>query len=140
LREHFAGFGEPVRQYLAAVPRDSDIHCSPVEWLPGATWSAGRVVLIGDAAHAMSPMMGQGGCMAIEDALVLADELRRTPDMPAAVAAFGARRRPRVDWVREQSQALTELVRLPARVRDRGLRERGVSAFYDRYRPLVAAP
>jgi len=39
-------------------------------------------VLIGDAAHAMSPMMGQGGCMAIEDALVLADELRRAPDIP----------------------------------------------------------
>jgi FAD-dependent urate hydroxylase len=103
-------------------------------------WSAGRVVLIGDAAHAMSPMMGQGGCMAIEDALVLADELRRAPDMPSAVAAFAARRRPRVDWVREQSQALTELVRLPALIRDRGLRERGVSAFHDRYRPLVAPP
>ena len=57
-----------------------------------------------------------------------------------AVAAFGARRRPRVDWVREQSQALTELVRLPARIRDRGLRDRGVAAFHDRYRPLVAAP
>jgi len=42
--------------------------------------------------------------------------------------------------VREQSQALTELVRLPARVRDRGLREGGVSACCDRYRPLVAAP
>jgi FAD-dependent urate hydroxylase len=111
-----------------------------VEWLPEVRWSAGRVVLIGDAAHAMSPMMGQGGCMAIEDALVLADELRRAPDIPSAVAAFGARRRPRVDWVRKQSQALTELVRLPARIRDRGLRERGVSAFHDRYRPLLAAP
>jgi 2-polyprenyl-6-methoxyphenol hydroxylase-like FAD-dependent oxidoreductase len=140
LRAYFAGFGEPVRQYLAAVPGDGDIHCSPVEWLPQVAWSAGRVVLIGDAAHAMSPMMGQGGCMAIEDALVLADELRRAPDIPSAVAAFGARRRPRVDWVREQSQALTELVRLPARIRDRGLRERGVSAFHDRYRPLVAPP
>jgi hypothetical protein len=42
--------------------------------------------------------------------------------------------------VREQSQALTELVRLPAPIRDRGLRERGVSAFRDRYRPLVAPP
>jgi 2-polyprenyl-6-methoxyphenol hydroxylase-like FAD-dependent oxidoreductase len=114
LREYFAGFGEPVRQYLAAVPGDGDIHCSPVEWLPEMAWSAGRVVLIGDAAHAMSPMMGQGGCMAIEDALVLAEELRRAADIPSAVAAFGARRRPRVDWVREQSQALTELVRLPA--------------------------
>lgn len=139
LREYFAGFGEPVQQYLA-VPGDGDIHCSPVEWLPEVAWSAGRVVLIGDAAHAMSPMMGQGGCMAIEDALVLADELRRAADIPSAVAAFGARRRPRVDWVREQSQALTELVRLPARIRDRGLRDRGASAFHDRYRPLVAPP
>jgi hypothetical protein len=42
--------------------------------------------------------------------------------------------------LREQSQALTDLVRLPAAVRDRGLRDRGVSAFHDRYRPLVAAP
>jgi 2-polyprenyl-6-methoxyphenol hydroxylase-like FAD-dependent oxidoreductase len=117
LRDYFAGFGGPVRQYLAAVPGDGDIHCSPVEWLPEAAWSSGRVVLIGDAAHAMSPMMGQGGCMAIEDALVLADELRRAPDIPSAVAAFGARRRPRVGWVREQSQALTELVRLPAPIR-----------------------
>ena len=76
---------EPVRQYLAAVPGDGDIHCSSVEWLPEVTWSAGRVVLIGDAAHAMSPMMGQGGCMAIEDALVLADELRRAPDIPSVI-------------------------------------------------------
>ena len=140
LREYFAGFGEPVRQYLAAVPGDGGIHCSPVEWLPEVAWSSGRVVLIGDAAHAMSPMLGQGGCMAIEDALVLADELRRAPDIPSAVAAFSARRRPRVDWVREQSHALTELVRLPAPIRDRGLRERGVSAFHHRYRPLIAPP
>jgi hypothetical protein len=41
---------------------------------------------------------------------------------------------------RAESQVLTELVRLPARIRDRGLRERGVSAFHDRYRPLVAPP
>ena len=42
--------------------------------------------------------------------------------------------------VREQSQALTDLVRLPAPVRERGPRDRGVSAFRDRYRPLIAAP
>jgi 2-polyprenyl-6-methoxyphenol hydroxylase-like FAD-dependent oxidoreductase len=84
--------------------------------------------------------MGQGGCMAIEDAFVLADELRRAPNAAMADGMSGARRRPRVDWVREQSQALTELVRLPARIRDPGLRERGVSAFHDRYRPLVAPP
>ncbi|HSS91913.1 MAG TPA: FAD-dependent monooxygenase [Streptosporangiaceae bacterium] len=140
LRERFAGFGTPVQEYLQAVGRDSDIHCSPVEWLPGTAWYRGRVVLIGDAAHAMSPMMGQGGCMAIEDALVLADELCHAPDIPAAIAAFAGRRRPRVEWVREQSQALTELVRLPARIRNRALRDRGTGAFHDRYRPLVAVP
>jgi hypothetical protein len=42
--------------------------------------------------------------------------------------------------VREQSRALTELVGLPAEVRDRALRERGTSAFYDRYRPLTGTP
>jgi 2-polyprenyl-6-methoxyphenol hydroxylase-like FAD-dependent oxidoreductase len=97
LAEWFADFGAPVRDYLAAVESDSDIHCAPVEWQPDAAWRNGRVVLIGDAAHAMSPMMGQGGCMAIEDACVLADELRRGSDIPAALGAFTQRRKARVD-------------------------------------------
>jgi 2-polyprenyl-6-methoxyphenol hydroxylase-like FAD-dependent oxidoreductase len=136
----FGGFGTPVQEYLAGIQRDSDIHCAPVEWLPETAWRNGRVVLIGDAAHAMSPMMGQGGCMAIEDACVLAEELGRGSDIPAALTAFAERRQPRVSWVREQSQALTELVGLPAEVRDRALREHGTSAFYDRYRPLTDMP
>jgi 2-polyprenyl-6-methoxyphenol hydroxylase-like FAD-dependent oxidoreductase len=78
--------------------------------------------------------------MAIEDAVVLADELRHDPDVPAALAAFAARRSTRVGWVRAQSQALGELIRLPAPVRDRALREHGTAAFHERYRPLVAAP
>jgi len=140
LCERFADFGAPVQEYLAAVPQDAGIHCSPIEWLPRTAWYNGQVVLIGDAAHAMSPMMGQGGCMAIEDALVLAGELGRAPDIPAALAAYAQRRRPRVEWVREQSRALTELVGLPAHSRDRALRERGIRAFHDRYRPLTAIP
>jgi len=71
---------------------------------------------------------------------VLAEELDRGSDLPAALAAFAERRQQRVNWVREQSQALTELVGLPAEVRDRAIRERGTSAFYDRYRPLTARP
>jgi 2-polyprenyl-6-methoxyphenol hydroxylase-like FAD-dependent oxidoreductase len=140
LAEWFADFGGPVREYLAAVESDSDVHCAPVEWQPDAAWGNGRVVLIGDAAHAMSPMMGQGGCMAIEDACVLADELRRGSDIPAALTAFTQRRTPRVDWVREQSHAMGQLIRLPAATRDRTLREHGTAAIYDRYRPLAAAP
>jgi 2-polyprenyl-6-methoxyphenol hydroxylase-like FAD-dependent oxidoreductase len=140
LAERFAGFGSPVQEYLAAVERDSDVHCGPVEWLPSVAWYDRRVVLVGDAAHAMSPMMGQGGGMAVEDALVLADELRRAVDIDEGLAAFAARRMARVQWVRQQSEALGELVRLPAQVRDRALRERGAASFQERYRPLVAEP
>jgi 2-polyprenyl-6-methoxyphenol hydroxylase-like FAD-dependent oxidoreductase len=140
LLELFAAFGQPVQQYLAAIGGDGEIHCSPIEWLPAPAWHCGRVALIGDAAHAMSPMMGQGGCMAIEDAHVLAEELRSAGDIPAAIAAYQKRRGPRVEWVRQQSRALTELVRQPAVVRNTALRERGSSGFYDRFRPLVAAP
>jgi len=140
LIEQFTGFGAPVLEYLAAIECDGDIHCAPVEWLPESAWGNGQLVLIGDAAHATSPMLGQGGCMAIEDACVLADELRRCGDIPAALARFAERRQPRVSWVREQSQALAELVRRPAGIRDRSLRERGAGAFYHRFRPLAAAP
>jgi 2-polyprenyl-6-methoxyphenol hydroxylase-like FAD-dependent oxidoreductase len=140
LAGRFADFGPPVQEYIAAIRSDEDIHPGPISWYPDIAWHNGRVVLIGDAAHAMSPMMGQGGCMAVEDSLVLAEELCRHGDVATALTAFTERRAPRVAWVRDQSQALGELVGLPAEIRDRALRTHGTAAFHDRYRPLVAAP
>jgi 2-polyprenyl-6-methoxyphenol hydroxylase-like FAD-dependent oxidoreductase len=78
--------------------------------------------------------------MAVEDAVVLAEELTAAPDAATALRPFADRRRGRVASVRDQSAALRELVRLPAGVRNRALRERGQAAFAERYRPLVAAP
>ncbi|WP_165949379.1 FAD-dependent monooxygenase [Kribbella turkmenica] len=137
LGEAFADFGAPVRDYLTAIADDQDIHCSPIEWLPNVAWRNGRLVLIGDAAHAMPPMMGQGGCMAIEDALALGNQLRRADNIATALDTFVARRAPRINWVRQQSLALTNLIQLPVDVRNHGLQERGTRAFYDRYRPLT---
>jgi 2-polyprenyl-6-methoxyphenol hydroxylase-like FAD-dependent oxidoreductase len=71
---------------------------------------------------------------------VLAEELRRGDDLRSALQSFRDRRRPRVDWVARQSRALAELVALPADVRDPALRQGGVTAFHDRYRPLLARP
>jgi 2-polyprenyl-6-methoxyphenol hydroxylase-like FAD-dependent oxidoreductase len=59
-RERFAGFGSTVQEYLAAVEDDAQIHCSAIESVEQDRWATGRVVLIGDAAHAASPLMGQG--------------------------------------------------------------------------------
>lgn len=67
-------------------------------------WSVGRVALLGDAAHAMSPSAGQGASLAIEDALVLSQCLRDDEDIPRAFGTFERLRRPRVDAIFRSAQ------------------------------------
>lgn len=140
LRHRFAGFGGLVRDYLACLESDQQIHCGPIEWLELDRWHIGRVVLIGDAAHASSPMMGQGGCMAMEDALVLAQILHSTAHVENALDMFVTRRRPRVNWVQQESRAVGDMLRRPPDLRNAVLRERGTRLLHDRFRPLTAPP
>src|SRR5690606_3061342 len=68
---------------------------------PLPRWSDGRVTLLGDAAHPIMPFLASGAVMAIEDAAILADELARTPDVPAlAFRQYEERRRGRIARVR----------------------------------------
>lgn len=55
-------------------------------------WSQGRVTLLGDAAHAMTPNLGQGACQAIEDAVALGECLKNTTDIPAALKLYETQR------------------------------------------------
>jgi 2-polyprenyl-6-methoxyphenol hydroxylase-like FAD-dependent oxidoreductase len=139
-RERFAGFGGPVPAYLAGLTDDSQLHSGPLEWVDVDRWESGRVLLVGDAAHAAPPHMGEGGSLAVEDAVVLAEELAGADTVEAALAAYRRRRRPRVDWVQEQSRAAARAWVLPASTRDAVLRERGDQMLRDRYRPLVEPP
>lgn len=66
---------------------------------PLPKWSRERVVLIGDAAHAVGPHAGQGASMALEDALVLADCLNHEHDFASAFARYEGLRRPRIEDV-----------------------------------------
>jgi len=140
LRERFASFGPTVQPYLAGLESDEQIHCSTIEWVEQERWHAGRVVLIGDAAHASSPMMGQGGSLAMEDAWVLAEVLRSDPEVDRALATYADRRSPRVHWVQEQGRAVAQSFDLPPAARNDVLRERGVELFHQRYGPLVDDP
>ncbi len=140
LRARFAGFGLRVQEYLAALARDDQVICSAMEWVPLAKVYSGRVVLVGDAAHASSPMLGQGGCMAMEDACVLAEELRSGAAIEAALGGFAKRRKPRVAWVQQQSMAVTQMQALPAGKRIAALRESGDRTTQARFAALVAAP
>ena len=74
-------------------------------------WHEGRVVLIGDAAHTCPPTLAQGAAQAMEDAMVLADELGRAATVDAALAAFMTRRLPRAKAVVEASVQVAEWLR-----------------------------
>lgn len=93
LAELFAGWWGPIEPLIAATePRDvlrNDILDRP----PPARFGRGRVLLLGDAAHPTTPNVGQGACLAIEDALVLARALARAAPAEALAAYARARRR-----------------------------------------------
>jgi len=85
LKPLFEGWSEEVHQLLDSTPfaevEQRDLYDRP----PQLTWATGRVCLLGDAAHPMMPNLGQGGCMAIEDAFVLGRELKRISNEPSAI-------------------------------------------------------
>lgn len=104
MRESFAEFGGPVRPFLDEISADSEVLYTAVEEVVmPLPWHKGRVVLIGDAAHASTPFMGQGGALAVQDAVVLARLLADGVPVPAALAAFGERRAPVCRFVQEAS-------------------------------------
>jgi 6-hydroxynicotinate 3-monooxygenase len=70
---------------------------------PIDTWSKGRLVLLGDACHAMTPYMASGAAMAIEDGAVLTRCLLQADDYAAAFALYQATRMPRVGTVQRIS-------------------------------------
>lgn len=140
LRERFAGFGPAVQDYLAALDDDAQVHCSAIEWVDQERWHTGRVVLIGDAAHASSPLMGQGGSLAMEDASVLAEVLRAEPALKQALAAYTHRRTPRVRWVQQQSRAVADSFNISPPTRNEILRGQGERTFRERYAPLALRP
>ncbi|MEU3570273.1 FAD-dependent monooxygenase [Kitasatospora sp. NPDC036755] len=78
---------------------------------PVADWSRGRVSLLGDAAHPMSPGAGQGAGMALEDAAVLGGMLARTEDVPEALRRYAGQRAPRTALVVNQSRHRDHVVR-----------------------------
>jgi 2-polyprenyl-6-methoxyphenol hydroxylase-like FAD-dependent oxidoreductase len=127
------------RRSLDSLNAADPVHVGAVEWISLDRWHAGRVVIIGDAAHAAPPHMGEGGSLAVEDALVLAQELREGDTIQTALLqAYEARRRPRINWVQEQSLAAARAWALPAAVRDTVLGEHGDQALRERYEPLRA--
>jgi 2-polyprenyl-6-methoxyphenol hydroxylase-like FAD-dependent oxidoreductase len=107
LLEPFGGAVPAVRE---SITDPSQVNYRPLEWiLLPPPWYKGRVVLIGDAAHATTPHMASGAGMAAEDGLVLAQELQRHGQISNALAAFMERRFERARLVVENSVRIGEM-------------------------------
>ena len=106
LRARFAELPEPAGALLARVPSvDALLHNDLEDGVAQRWWAPGQV-LIGDAAHAVTPNMGQGAGLAIEDAACLAAILAEDGPTDAALAKFQALRQPRARWICQQSATL----------------------------------
>ena len=137
LRERFAGFAAPVPGLLAQLHDPARIHAAPIQQVAAEQWGRGAVVLVGDAAHGMSPNMAEGASLAFEDAVVLAASLRGAATVREALAAFVARRGPRTGWVRAQTHRRDRTRDLPPVLRNLTLRTLGRRIFRSNYRPLL---
>ncbi|WP_075790950.1 FAD-dependent oxidoreductase [Massilia putida] len=115
LATELAGFGGPVGAIRDGLNADSRILYRPLETLLiTSPWYQGRVVLLGDAVHATTPHLASGAGAAVEDALVLAEELARHPaSLATALEAYMQRRLPRARLIVENSVKLGQLERSP---------------------------
>jgi 2-polyprenyl-6-methoxyphenol hydroxylase-like FAD-dependent oxidoreductase len=105
-----------VPDVLAHVAADRLLRHDIFDRPPLAAWGRGRITLLGDAAHPMTPDLGQGGCTAIEDALVLADRIAESRDLPAALRAYEGQRVPRTTRIARKARLLGRVGQEPSRV------------------------
>jgi 2-polyprenyl-6-methoxyphenol hydroxylase-like FAD-dependent oxidoreductase len=91
----FDGWCAPVNELIEATTSETILRNAAYDRQPAARWGEGRVTLLGDAVHPMTPNLGQGGCMAIEDAAVLSRCLAKYADACKALRAYESHRRTR---------------------------------------------
>jgi 2-polyprenyl-6-methoxyphenol hydroxylase-like FAD-dependent oxidoreductase len=105
----FGDWHSPIPETIAGTDENAILQndCSDRELEAG--WASGRVLLLGDAAHPTTPNLGQGGCLALEDAVILARVLRNQPNLLDAFRLFERERFARTKYVVEKSRTLGEV-------------------------------
>jgi 2-polyprenyl-6-methoxyphenol hydroxylase-like FAD-dependent oxidoreductase len=125
LKARFAGWHKPIDELLAATPPEAILRTDIFDRPPVKSWTDGRAVLLGDAAHPMTPDVGMGGGQAIEDAVVLADAIAGEASIEAALARYQAKRLARANSFVNRSYRVGQVAHLRPRplrwLRDRVL-------------------
>ncbi|MGH4029047.1 FAD-dependent monooxygenase [Actinomycetota bacterium Odt1-20B] len=105
----FPGRGEELRSLVSVSEPESVVRRPVLTGLVEGAWDRGNAVVIGDAAHAPAPQMASGAALAVEDGLVLAQELGRHASVGAGLRAFVGRRARRCRTLVETSVAIVGL-------------------------------
>ncbi|UFH53873.1 FAD-dependent monooxygenase [Spirosoma sp. KNUC1025] len=109
LLNRFGSYHAPIPEVLSRT-RDKDLLWNDIADLaPLPHYAFDRILLLGDAAHATTPNMGQGACQAIEDAVVLADELKAGGSIPESFKRFEQRRLQRTHYVINNSRRIGQI-------------------------------
>ena len=121
----YADFAPHLVELIRNIPAGALFKWGLRDREPLATWTSGRVGMLGDAAHPMTPFLGQGACMAMEDGLLLGRAFAAARTVEEALRRYEAARRPRGTsvqlWSRDEGRALQDPT-LPRRsAYDRGL-------------------
>ncbi|KAI1806585.1 FAD/NAD(P)-binding domain-containing protein [Daldinia bambusicola] len=108
--QRFRGAGWQTDRFLEGLKAAENFYCQEALQVCTNTWSKGRVVLLGDAAHCASPFSGMGTTGALVGAYVLAGEINRSPDnLPQAFASYDEKLRPFVDEIQDIKPGLVRL-------------------------------
>ncbi|MFE5283941.1 FAD-dependent monooxygenase [Nocardia sp. NPDC056611] len=102
LRARFGSWHEPIPMLLAAADDTALLEHDLYDLPPLKAFTAGRIALVGDAAHAMTPNLGQGACQALEDAVVLARVAAEGGDL----TPYDTLRRPRTQMIVQRSRSI----------------------------------
>ena len=106
LLTHFGDWAAPIPALIRATPAEAILQNDIYDLDPLSEWVRGRAALLGDSAHAMTPNLGQGGCQAIEDAVVLGKCLAAAPTLPEGLQAYVRQRMPRATHIAQQSRRI----------------------------------
>jgi 2-polyprenyl-6-methoxyphenol hydroxylase-like FAD-dependent oxidoreductase len=106
---HYSGFHSPVVNLLNATKTEQLLHHDIIDIKPIRQFAFGRIALLGDAAHATTPNLGQGACMAIEDAVVLGNCVSTSSDIEEAFRDYEKKRLPRTSKIMNASYQLGKI-------------------------------
>jgi len=110
------GWHNPVQAIIDSTEEERILNVSSFDRRAMASWSGDRVTLAGDAAHPMSPSLGQGACQAIEDALALAQSLAEASEVAEGLKLYEQRRMKRASRLVRQARRFGVLAQTESRL------------------------